>query len=117
MAEQFVSQHLSGAMSKISSPETIHWLKDKSNKKAEIDFLVSADNKIIPIEVKAQRGSRSKSLIYFSKEKNITSAVKFSKDWFFSEQIDLGNNQTLMVDNWPLYSIEGFIRHALFKNQ
>lgn len=110
LAEQFVSQHLSNAFSSITSPETIHWLRDKSSKKAEIDFLVSYKNKILPIEVKAQKGRSLKSLILFSKEKNVNKAIKFSKEWFHSEEILLENKQTLKVQNWPFYCIENFIK-------
>ena len=110
LAEQFISQHLSGAISKISPPETIFWLRDKSTKKAEVDFLVTKNSEILPVEVKASKGKKLASLIIFAKEKKLKKAIKFSKEWFFEEKIQVGDSRELLVENWPLYCVEGFVK-------
>lgn len=50
----------------------------KSGNKAEIDFLVQYENKIIPVEVKSDENIRSKSLAFYRKKFNPHLSVRFS---------------------------------------
>jgi predicted AAA+ superfamily ATPase len=118
LAEQFISQHLSYQMNPTGNPETLFWLKDKSTGKAEIDFLVSLNGKVTPIEVKAGKGGRLKSFEVFAREKNILKGYKFSNEYIHKEKIKIVKDSTTTntckdtyfeVENWPYYSIEGFI--------
>ncbi len=113
LAEQFISQHLAYHTNPVGGPETLFWLKDKSSEKAEIDFLISSEQKIIPIEVKAEKGGRLKSLEVFAREKKILKAYKFSNEYFFTEKIKVMDQTFMVVENWPYYAVEGFIRKLL----
>lgn len=120
LAEQFIAQHLSYSDISMSGPETLFWLKDKTLGKAEIDFLVSITGNITPIEVKAGKGGRLKSFEIFAKEKKninpkITKGIKFSKEYFFTEKIKIDEKFLFEIENWPYYSIEGFIKNRLLK--
>ena len=69
----------------------------------EIDFLVQTDNRLLPIEVKAEENVKSKS---FSQFINIDYAEKHLKGLRLSMKpyIDQG-----WMENIPLYSISGYI--------
>jgi predicted AAA+ superfamily ATPase len=75
IAEQFVAQHL--AYQNEKSPELYYWLKDKSSEKAEVDFVIEANGKIIPVEVKAGKSGWLHSLKQFHLEKKNQDALRF----------------------------------------
>jgi len=50
----------------------------KSGNKAEVDFLIQYENKIIPVEVKSDENIRSKSLAFYRKKFNPQLSVRFS---------------------------------------
>ena len=50
----------------------------KSGNKAEVDFLVQYQNKIIPIEVKSEENIRSKSLAFYRKDYNPPLSIRYS---------------------------------------
>jgi len=74
LSEQYVFQQL-----KISK-EIYYWSSEKSQN--EIDFIFEENSRIIPIEVKAEENTKSKSLSAFCKKFNLKHAVRFSlKDY------------------------------------
>ena len=79
----------------------------KDNSTQEIDFLIENDNRVIPIEVKAEVNVKSKSLAGFI---NRDHADKKLKGVRFSMQPyeDQG-----WMENIPLFAVESFIRHNL----
>ncbi len=79
MAEQFVAQHLMYLNNGTSSPSLYYWLKDKTSSKAEVDFVLEWQSKIFPIEVKAGKAARLKSLQWFMYEKKSPLGVRISK--------------------------------------
>ena len=79
----------------------------KENSKLEIDFLVQADDRIIPIEVKAEENLKSKSLSQFvtidhadKNLKGLRCSMKpyVDQDW---------------MENIPLYSVLGYFKKEL----
>lgn len=50
----------------------------KSGNKAEVDFLIQYENKIIPVEVKSDENIRSKSLAFYRKKFNPQLSIRFS---------------------------------------
>ncbi len=81
LAEQFVAQHLY-YRNFHSVPSLNYWLKDKSSSKAEIDFIISHDGKVIPLEVKAEKTGSMKSLIHFLAEKKLNFGVKITSEQY-----------------------------------
>ncbi len=79
MAEQFIAQHLYLGAGKNTRNRVHYWLREKSADNAEVDFVRNDHNKILPIEVKAGKSGRIKSLIKFMEEKksHVTEAVRF----------------------------------------
>jgi predicted AAA+ superfamily ATPase len=70
LAEQYVAQHLFGRMEDFEVPELFYWLQDGKAGNAEVDFVISSGNTIIPIEVKAGKSGAIRSLHQFMYEKN-----------------------------------------------
>ena len=80
---------------------------NEENSKLEIDFLVQADDRIIPIEVKAEENLKSKSLSQFvtidhadKNLKGLRCSMKpyIDQDW---------------MENIPLYSVLGYFKKKL----
>jgi uncharacterized protein len=70
IAEQFIAQHLLFSSGTDTRPRLHYWLRDKKSNKAEIDFVLSHFNSILPLEVKAGKSGKIKSLLKFMSEKN-----------------------------------------------
>lgn len=77
MAEQFIAQHLKYMNETRSTPELYYWLNRKRKGAAEVDFIHSRGGEIFPIEVKAGKTGKIKSLWKYIEEKNPRFVVKF----------------------------------------
>ena len=62
MAEQFIAQHLKGFNTRNPAPELYYWLNNRRKGAAEVDFIYSHGGTIYPIEVKAGKTGKMKSL-------------------------------------------------------
>jgi hypothetical protein len=86
------------------------YYSSKDNSTQEVDFLVQTENRIIPIEVKAEENLRSKSLSQFvtidHADKNLKGLRCSMKSY-----IDQG-----WMENIPLYSVLGYFKKQLTKN-
>jgi predicted AAA+ superfamily ATPase len=109
LAEQFIAQHLAYDLNPNQNPELLFWLKDKSVEKAEVDFIVGHNNKIIPIEVKAGKGGRLKSMAVLSETVGIRTGIKFSAEFFHQDKIRINGLNVMDIENWPYYAVEGFL--------
>ncbi len=77
ICEQFVGQSLVALGSSAARTLPHYWLRESSSSNAELDFLISHQGKIIPIEVKSGLSGTLKSLHSFMAERNFTTAVRF----------------------------------------
>ena len=93
LTEQFVQQELRAA----SALEPFFWSAPRSQ--AEIDFLVEADGMIVPIEVKAERNLKAKSLQVFRQKFQPALSVRTSLAEYEPQEGLL---------NLPLYAIGTF---------
>ena len=94
LTEQYVLQEL-----KLSRKNIIYyWSAD--NSQGEIDFLVQREDKIIPIEVKAEDNLQSKSLRMFVTKNQGLHGLRFSASSF--------REQSWMT-NFPLFTVEGIL--------
>ena len=90
LTEQYVLQQLQ------VNPENDIFYWSAENASAELDFLIQTDEKIVPLEVKAEENLRAKSLKTFVEKYGITDAVRTSMSDY--------REQEWMV-NFPLYNI------------
>ena len=80
LCEQFVGQHLLYDHPYFQEPELFYWMREERNAAAEVDFLLTQNQRIIPVEVKSGTTGRMKSLQVFLKEKKQNVAVRFNTD-------------------------------------
>ena len=80
LAEQFVAQEL---MSLLGGSEPHWWKRDTKNAQAEVDFIVSLEGRVQPIEVKSGAAGRLKSLHQLLKESpSVNDAIVLSSAQF-----------------------------------
>ena len=90
LTEQFVLQQLK-SMKDIS---IFYWSAEKST--AEIDFIIQSENKIIPIEVKAEENLQAKSLKTFYEKYNNPNCIRTSMSDYREQE---------WIKNIPLYYV------------
>ena len=93
LAEQFVLQHLKTR----HFFQVFYWSSDTST--GELDFVIQNDDRVIPIEVKAEENLKAKSLKSFFEKFNPTMSVRTSMSDYRKES---------WVVNVPLYGIDSF---------
>jgi predicted AAA+ superfamily ATPase len=79
IAEQVVGQELLAYSDPHFEPRSYYWARDKKGSSAEIDFITSEQNRLVPIEVKAGATGKLKSLRIFMQEKGVTVGVRISQ--------------------------------------
>jgi predicted AAA+ superfamily ATPase len=99
LAEQYVL----GELKALSSLPLYYWAREGSAK-AELDFIIQIGNKVIPIEVKAEKNLKAKSLKLFIDTYHPQIAIRFSMS-------DLGqsNYSGCVIYDIPLYMVCDFI--------
>jgi len=80
LAEQFVGQQLLYAGNAYQSPELYYWQREAKNAAAELDYVITHGQRIIPIEIKAGKTGTLKSLHQFLKEKHLAFGLRFNAD-------------------------------------
>lgn len=99
-AEQYVCQQLVAAqngMSWSAGDGPYYWSADGKASKAEVDFLYEYDGRVVPVEVKADRNVRAKSIARFSREYGIGRCLRLS----LKDYVDQG-----WIVNYPLYAAD-----------
>lgn len=79
LAEQFVGQELLAYTESYKKASLFYWERDQPSSTAEIDFLIQHSGIIFPIEVKAGKTGRLKSLKIFQQERQIPFGVRVSE--------------------------------------
>ena len=92
LTEQFVCQQLKG------KTKLFYW--SAPNATAEIDLLIEQQNKIIPIEIKAEENLKSKSLKTFVDKFRSEHALRLSMNTYRKE---------IWLENIPLYGVESVV--------
>lgn len=80
LAEQLVGQELLSSQSRYEIPQVYYWHRDKKGSQAEVDYLYQYQQFIIPLEVKAGRTGRIRSLQQFKQLYESPIAVRLSTD-------------------------------------
>ncbi|MCK5648900.1 MAG: ATP-binding protein [Gammaproteobacteria bacterium] len=78
LAEQFIGQHLLYSRQYYEKPELFYWNREARNSSAEVDYLLSINNTIIPVEVKSGKTGTLKSLQLFIANKKSPIALRFN---------------------------------------
>ena len=78
LCEQFVGQHLLYLDEYYKKPDLFYWVREAKSSSAEVDYVIASGSKVIPVEVKAGKTGRLKSLHQFIKEKGVDLAVRIN---------------------------------------
>lgn len=115
LAEQFIGQHLVGL--KNERPRLCYWLREGRSTNAEVDYVISQGNLLLPVEVKAGKSGSLKSLQQFVLHKDVTFALRFDLNLPTLQQIQhiastAEGNQTVTFTllSLPLYMVEECLR-------
>ena len=87
--------------------DLFYWVRQAKNSLAEIDYLLSRDMKVLPLEVKAGVQGGMKSLWDFMRDKKLSQAIRCSLENFGKfDYIDLkADNAVRHIEIVPLYAI------------
>jgi predicted AAA+ superfamily ATPase len=96
IAEQFVGQELLAYEDIFQNKELFYWERDKKGSEAEIDYTIQQGAHIFPIEVKAGKTGRLKSLQQFMQERDSKFGIRISQ-----KSLSFDNN----ILSVPLYLI------------
>ena len=80
VAEQFVGQHLLYREAPYRTPALHYWARETRNAAAELDYVIAAGSRVVPVEVKAGATGSLRSLHQFVREKSSGLAVRFNGD-------------------------------------
>ena len=80
VAEQFVGQHLLHGSPAYETPSLYYWAREAKGAAAEIDYLMTRGQRIVPVEVKAGTTGSLRSLHQFLREKQRDFALRFNAD-------------------------------------
>lgn len=78
LAEQFVGQHLLYDFEYFEKPSLYYWNRESKSSTAEIDYLLAHQGQIVPVEVKAGKTGKLRSLHLFVSSKKVDLAIKYS---------------------------------------
>lgn len=117
IAEQYVGQELASFGGGERRPELHYWLRQGRKGNAEVDYVISRGDWILPIEVKAGRSGSMKSLLQFAHEKPPPLAVRFDANppslQTIRHTIRTANALqpvTLQLLSLPLYAVQSLPR-------
>ena len=90
-----------------SQHELYYWENTADGTQSEVDYIISSDLKVLPIECKAGISGKMKSLYEFMRQKKITDAVRCSLENFSSiTYSDKKDHQALRkVKIIPLFAV------------
>jgi predicted AAA+ superfamily ATPase len=98
LAEQYVLGELKAS----GNMPVYYWAREGSSK-AEVDFIIQAGNRVIPVEVKAEKNLKAKSLKSFINIHNPPTAIRSSLSDFGQS-----NYAECVIHDIPLYMIGSF---------
>lgn len=84
--------------------ELYYWENLSKNASSEVDYILSRDMKIVPLEVKAGTSGKMKSLRHFMKKKQLSYAIRSSLENFAQLEND-------GIDIIPLYALSNLFRN------
>ena len=76
VAEQFVGQELLAAAPPHRTPELFFWARREKGSNAEVDYLLAAGGRVVPVEVKSGKTGRLRSLHSFVERYRPPAAVR-----------------------------------------
>ncbi|MCI7378384.1 MAG: AAA family ATPase [Bacteroidales bacterium] len=104
IAEQVVAQELIAENFR-SNASRCYWRKDNPKSSAEIDFLYTFENMLIPIEVKSGTNAKLKSLHIFMEDSPINIAIRVWANPLKIDDITIPSGKQIRLINIPFYYV------------
>jgi len=82
LAEIFVGLELLKSNSPYEKSTLYYWHREARNSNAEVDYIITQNNKIVPIEVKSGKKGAMQSMNIFLKSKNLQKGIRISNENF-----------------------------------
>ena len=101
IAELFAGLELLKSMSCYEKTNLYYWQREEKNSQAEIDYVISVHNTIVPIEVKAGTKGAMQSMYIFLEEKKVKTGIRLSLENFSKYQ---------QIKAMPLYAIKNLLQ-------
>lgn len=109
LAEQFIGQHLLYSAAYYQTPGLYYWAREIKNAAAEVDYLLTCGQHVVPVEIKAGATGTLKSLHQFLKEKQRHFALRFNGDipslWKDNKHLTDGSLIAYELLSLPLYAV------------
>lgn len=107
IAEQFAGLELQKYSSAYQRDDLFYWSREALNSNAELDYIISVNGDIYPVEVKANNSGSMQSMYIFLKEKNKKNGIRCSMENFSSYE---------SIHVFPLYAMANIKSFFLIKN-
>jgi uncharacterized protein len=101
LAEQFVAQELIAYQENYKEPSLYYWAREAKSSNAEVDYLIPCFSSVVPVEVKAGKTGRLRSMHLFLEKYPAKLGVRISQQEY---------NNTLPIITLPFYGIKGISR-------
>lgn len=110
MAEQYIAQHLQLEQNMKTKAELVYWLRENKSANAEVDFVISRGDWIIPIEVKAAKSGSLKSLHQFVWEKSSPIAIRIDLNPPSRQMVEtnIKTSRGIQSVSYPLISLPAY---------
>jgi predicted AAA+ superfamily ATPase len=109
VAEQFIGQHLLYSNRYYETPALYYWVREAKSAAAEIDYLLTSEQQVLPVEIKAGTTGSLKSLHQFLKEKQRSFGLRFNADVpsLLNDSTTLTDGTAITFDllSLPLYMV------------
>ncbi|MCI0516119.1 AAA family ATPase [candidate division KSB1 bacterium] len=111
IAEQFIGQHLLYLHGGQESPALHYWVREQKTGNAEVDYVISRGNLILPIEVKAGKSGTLKSLFQFVLDKKTQIALRFDLNLPSIQTVThkIQHNQAVATVSFTLISLPAYM--------
>lgn len=110
LAEQFIGQQLLYSGSYYDAPALYYWVREAKSAAAEVDYLLTSGQHVVPVEIKAGTTGTLKSLHQFLKEKQRHFAMRFNADvpslWHDNRKLTDGSSVDYELLSLPLYLVD-----------
>lgn len=100
IAEHIIAQELIATSDNYLQP-LLFWVREKSGSNAEVDFLFSTPQGMIPIEVKSGATGHLKSLLLYMDETEVSLAVRLYAGEYRKEELVTPKRKTFTLLNLP----------------
>lgn len=109
LAEQFIGQQLLYSGRYYEAPALYYWVREAKSAAAEVDYLLTCGQHVVPVEIKAGTTGTLKSLHQFLKEKQCHFALRFNADvpsvWRDTKKLTDGSSIDYELLSLPLYLV------------